>query len=249
MQLSLPFRNSPEQQSDCSTKRTRLSTWSFALRAAPFALCAVLTALSAIAFAQTNAAAPPQFTLAGDRFKPLTWNEMTPAQKSMIEHLLSGARRGVGGPFNILLRSPEMGDLAQQFGASVRFPATLPPRLNEFAIILTARFWTAQYEWTAHRRAAAQAGLSEEIIQAVAAGKRPAKMAQDEEVVYNFCTEVLKTHQVSDATFQAAVKALGERGVVDVMGAMGWYQFVSMLLNVDRYPLGEGVQPELKPLP
>ena len=224
-------------------------SWQTAVLAVPLALCAALAGISGIACAQTPTSAPPQFTLAGDRFKPLTWDEMTPEQKTMIEHLLTGARRGVGGPFNILLRSPEMGDLAQQFGASVRFPSTLAPRLNEFAIILTARFWTAQYEWTAHRRAAAQAGLSEDIIQAVAAGNRPAKMAPDEEAVYNFCTEVLKTHQASDATFQAAVKAVGERGVVDIMGAMGWYQFVSMLLNVDRYPLGEGVQPELKPLP
>ncbi len=209
--------------------------------------CAAIAISAGIACGQApapKAPAPPQFTLAGDRFKPLKWDEMTPAQKTMIEHLLSGDRRGVGGPFNILLRSPEIGDLVQQFGASMRFHSSMPPRLNEFAIILTARFWTAQFEWTAHRRAAAQAGLSEEIIQAVAAGTRPAKMAPDEEVVYNFCTEVLKTHQASDATFQAAVKAFGEKGVVDIMGAMGWYQFVSMMLNVDRYPLGEGVQPE-----
>ncbi len=218
----------------------------------PFLLCTAVTALVGIVCAQAPApasSAPPQFTLAGDRFKPLTWDEMTPAQKTMIQHLLSGDRRGVGGPFNILLRSPEMGDLAQQFGASMRFHSSMPRRLNEFAIILTARFWTAQYEWNAHRRAAAQAGLSEDIIQAVAAGKRPAKMAADEEIVYTFCTELLKTHQVSDATFQTAVKAFAEKGVVDIMGVMGWYQFVSMMLNVDRYPLGPGVQPELKPLP
>jgi 4-carboxymuconolactone decarboxylase len=217
-----------------------------------FLPCAAVTLLAGIACAQApgvTPAAPPRFTLAGDRFKPLTWDEMTPAQKTMIEHLLSGDRRGVGGPFNILLRSPEMGDLAQQFGASMRFHSSLPPRLNEFAIILTARFWTAQYEWNAHRRAAAQAGLSEDIIQAVAAGNRPSKMAPEEDAVYNFCTELLKTHQVSDATFQTAVKAVGEKGVVDIMGVMGWYQFVSMMLDVDRYPLGPGVQPELKPLP
>jgi len=216
-----------------------------------FLVCAAVTILAGIAGAQApgGTAAAPQFTLAGDRFKPLTWDQMNPAQKTMIQHLLSGDRKGVGGPFNILLRSPEMGDLAQQFGASMRFHSSMPPRLNEFAIIITARFWMAQYEWNAHRRAAAQAGLSEDIIQAVAAGKRPAKMAADEETVYNFCTEVLKTHQVGDATFQATVKAFGEKGVVDIMGVMGWYQFVSMMLNVDRYPLGPGVQPELKPLP
>ena len=203
-----------------------------------------------VAGAQTGSTINKQnLGLVGDRFKPLTYDEMTPAQKTMIDHLLAGERQNLGGPFNVLLRSPEMGDLAQQFGASMRFHSSIPPRLNEFAIILTARFWTAQYEWNAHRRAAAQAGLREDIIQAVSAGKRPAKMAPDEETVYTFCTEVLKTHQVSDATFQTTVKAFGERGVVDIMGVMGWYQFVSMMLNVDRYPLGAGVQAELKPLP
>ena len=109
-----------------------------------FLVCAAVTAviiLAGIAGAQAPAASPggagpaPQFTLAGDRFKPLTWDEMNPAQKTMIQHLLSGDRRGVGGPFNILLRSPEMGDLAQQFGASMRFHSSMPSRLNEFAII------------------------------------------------------------------------------------------------------------------
>src|SRR5580698_2725689 len=113
-----------------------------AVRGAPLCVCLVLTILAGIVWAQAPAPAPPQFTLAGDRFKPLKWEEMTPAQKTMIEHLLSGDRRGVGGPFNILLRSPEMGDLAQQFGASMRFHSSMPPRLNEFAIIITARFWT-----------------------------------------------------------------------------------------------------------
>ena len=76
----------------------------------------------------------------------------------MIEHLLSGPRAGANGPFNVLLRSPEMGDLAQQFGASTRFKSSVPPRLNELAIIITARYWTSQYEWQAHHRAALQAG-------------------------------------------------------------------------------------------
>jgi 4-carboxymuconolactone decarboxylase len=218
-----------------------------------FLLCAALTSLAGIAPAQDAAApaqaAPPKFTLNGDRFKPLTWDEMNPAQRTMIEHLMAGDRKGVGGPFNILLRSPEMGDLAQQFGGSMRFHSSIPNRLNELAIIITARFWTAQFEWNAHRRAAAQAGVSEEIIKAIADGTRPAKMSADEEIVYNFCTEVLKTHQASDATFAATKNAFGEKGVVDLMGVMGWYQFVSMLLDVDRYPLPAGVQPELKPLP
>ena len=198
--------------------------------------------------AAAQAPDPRNVQLIGDRFKPLKYDEMTPAQKTMVEHLLAGERRGTGGPFNVLLRSPEMGDLAQQFGAQMRFHSSLPPRLNEMAIIITARYWTAQYEWTAHRAAAQQAGLNQSIIDAIADGKRPAKMAEDEEILYNFCTELLNTKQVSDATFAAAVKKFGERSVVDAIGVMGYYQLVSMLLNVDRYPLANGAKPELKPL-
>ena len=198
--------------------------------------------------AQAQAPRPQDVQLVGDRFKPLKWDEMTPAQKTMMEHLVSGERRGAGGPFNVLLRSPEMGDLAQQFGASMRFHSTLPKKLNEMAIIMTARYWTAQYEWNAHRTAAAQAGLNESIIQAIATGKRPASMDADETVVYNFATELLNTKQVSDAGFKAAVGKFGERGVVDLISVMGYYQLVSMLLNVDRYPLPAGVKPELQAL-
>ena len=191
---------------------------------------------------------PNTVKLVGDRFKPLTYAEMTPAQKKMFENLLSGERRGAGGPFNVLLRSPEMGDLAQQFGASMRFHSSMPPKLNELAIIITARHWTSHYEWYAHRRAAQQAGLSQGIIDAIAAGTRPAAMLPDEQAVYDFCTELLTNKQVSDRTFQAAKDRFGERGIVDLIGVSGYYGLVSMLLNVDRYPLPQGVQPELKPL-
>src|SRR6185369_11328929 len=199
--------------------------------------------------AQAPAPKPQDIQLVGDRFKPLKWDEMTPEQKTMMEHLVSGERRGAGGPFNVLLRSPEMGDLAQQFGASMRFHSSLPKKLNEMAIIITARHWTSHYEWYAHRRAAANNGLNESIIQAIATGKRPTGMAADEETVYNFCTELLTTKQVSDKTFEATKARFGERGVVDLIGVSGYYQVVSMLLNTDKYPLPDGVQPELKPLP
>ena len=191
---------------------------------------------------------PNSIRMVGDRFKPLTYAEMTAPQKKMFENLISGERRGASGPFNVLLRSPEMGDLAQQFGASMRYHSSMPPRLNEFAIIITARHWTSHYEWYAHRRAAQAAGLNPAIIEAVAAGRRPAAMAADEEAVYNFCTELLTAKQVSDSTFAAARERFGERGIVDLIGVTGYYQLVSMLLNVDRHPLPDGVQPELKPL-
>jgi len=211
-----------------------------------------ILAIVASAAAQAPATQRPDpraLKLRGDRFKPLTYDAMTPAQKTMIDHLLAGPRGGADGPFNVLLRSPEMGDLAQQFGAATRFNTSLPRKLNELAIILVARHWTSQYEWQAHHRAALQAGLSPAIADAIAQGRRPQGMQKDEEVVYNFCTELLNTKQMSDATFNAAKAAFGERGVVDLVGVMGWYHTVSMLLNIDRYPLPEGSQPELKPLP
>jgi 4-carboxymuconolactone decarboxylase len=221
-----------------------------------FVFCCVLAGLIgsfAVAMAQNPgpSAAPPDpntVKLVGDRFKPLTYRDMTPEQKKMFESLISGERRGAGGPFNVLLRSPEMGDLAQKFGASMRFHSTIPPKLNELAIIITARHWTSHYEWYAHKRAALAAGLSAAIVDAIASGTRPAVMQPDEEAVYNFCTELVTNKQVSDRTFQAAKDKFGERGVVDLIGVSGYYGLVSMLLNVDRYPLPDGVQAELKPL-
>jgi 4-carboxymuconolactone decarboxylase len=212
----------------------------------------IVVALAAVAAQNPGPTAarpdPNSVKLTGDRFKPLVYAEMTAPQKKMFESLISGERRGASGPFNVLLRSPEMGDLVQQFGASMRFHSSIPSKLNELAIITTARHWTSQYEWYAHRRAAQTAGLSQSIIDAIAAGRRPTGLAPDEETVYNFVNELLTTKQVSDATFNATRERFGERGVVDLIGVSGYYQLVSMLLNVDRYPLPEGQQAELKPL-
>jgi 4-carboxymuconolactone decarboxylase len=212
--------------------------------------CAIACALVGHAVAQAPAQRPDprSLRLRGDRFKPLTYDEMTPAQKTMIDHLLAGPRGGANGPFNVLLRSPEMGDLAQQFGAATRFRSSLPQRLYELAILVTARHWTSQYEWQAHHRSALQAGLSAAIADAIAQGRRPPAMQKDEEAVYNFASELLTTKQVTDATFEAARNAFGERGVVDLIGVMGWYSTVSMLLNTDRYPVPDGTKPELMPL-
>ena len=212
--------------------------------------CVVALALVATVLAQAPAQRPDPRTiqLRGNRFKPLTYDEMTAAQKTMVEHLLAGPRGGVTGPFNVLLRSPEIGDLGQEFGASTRFKSSLPQRLYELAILVTARHWTAQYEWQAHHRSALQAGLSAAICDAIAAGRRPPSMQKDEEAVYNFVSELLNTKQVSDASFAAAKNAFGERGVVDIIAVTGWYSTVSMMLNVDQYPVLDGTQPELKPI-
>ena len=129
----------------------------------------------------------------------------------------------------------------------------IPDKLKELTICLTARYWGAQFEWLAHRRAGVQAGLSEDKVKAIAEGKRPVGMSTDEEVVYNFITELFKTKEVSDKTFAAVKNLVGERGVVDLIVSAGYYQAVSMLMNADRLPVNINQEPELKylakPLP
>jgi 4-carboxymuconolactone decarboxylase len=194
------------------------------------------------------AQAPRDLHLRGNRFKPLTYDKLTPEQKTMLDHLFAGERGGANGPFNVTLRSPEMGDLAQRLGAQLRFHSSLPNKLNELAIIMTARFWNAQYEWSAHKRNALKEGVSPAVVDAIAAGKRPTGMQPDEEAIYNFGNELLQNKDVSDASFKAVVDKFGERGAVDLTGVMGYYCFVSMMLNIDRYPLADGEKPELKSL-
>jgi 4-carboxymuconolactone decarboxylase len=183
--------------------------------------------------------------LHGDRFKPLTSEQLTPEQQAMVDDLLSGMRTSLEGPFNMLLRSPEMGNLSQKLGEYLRFRSSVPKRLNEMAILMTARWWSSQYEWYLHETLALNAGLDAAVIDAIQAGHRPARMQPDENVIYDFCTELRERRRVSDGTFKAALSLLGERGVVDLVATMGYYDLVSMALNVDRYPLPDGAQAPL----
>jgi 4-carboxymuconolactone decarboxylase len=209
-------------------------------------LFAGIASLMGLAFAQSSN--DPDLQLKGGRFKPLTYAGMTAEQKTMTDHVLAGKRGSMDGPYNVLLRSPVMGDLAQQFGAEMRFNSSLPKKLNELAILMTARFWNSQFEWYAHHKFALEAGLSPQLIASLSAGERPSSMDPDEEAVFTFCNELLQTRQVSDATFNRAKEKFGERGIVDLIGVLGYYHIVSMALNIDEYPLPEGVHPELKPI-
>ena len=184
----------------------------------------------------------------GNRFKPLTWETLNPAQLEMVESVMAGKRGSMQGPYNVFLRSPELGNLAQQFGAHTRFNSSLPLALNELAILLVARFWTCQFVWWAHRPIAREAGLDEDLIQAIATGQSPQSLAVDAAAVYGFCNELLQIRAVSDATHTAAVQQFGESGVVDLMGTMSYYTLVCMSLNVDKYPLPDGAEPALMPL-
>ena len=184
-----------------------------------------------------------------ERLPPLPPERMTPRQREVAEAIAGGPRGGLRGPFGAWLRSPEVADRFQRVGEYVRFQSSIPPALNELAILVTAREWTAQFEWHAHHALAMQAGLPPAIAEAVARGERPADMDADQRVVYDFAAELHRERSVSDATYAAVAERFGERGLVDLVAACGYYVAVAMTLNVARVPLPEGVPPPLRPLP
>ncbi len=181
-------------------------------------------------------------------FKKLAESDLNPDQLKVYRELMAGPRGGVRGPFNALLRSPVLADRVQKLGEFLRFESSIPARLNEFAILITARHWNAQYEWFAHYPHAMKGGLKPEIAADLAQGKRPAGMQADEAVVYDFCKELHENKVVSDATLKKAFDQFGERGVVDLIAVSGYYTLVSMVLNVDKQPLPNGTPPPLPSL-
>lgn len=186
--------------------------------------------------------------MAEPRFAELTSETMTLEQRQVAEAIQSGPRgAGLRGPFNALLRSPELCDYVQKVGEYVRFRSSIPRKLNELAIIITGRHWTAHYEFYAHRKMALEAGIAPAIADAIAEGRRPEGMDADEALVYDFTTELLKTGQVADALYQRAVDRFGERGVIDLVGAAGYYSLVSLVLNVAQVALPPGAGPLLAP--
>jgi 4-carboxymuconolactone decarboxylase len=183
------------------------------------------------------------------RFTPVRSEEMTDRQKALVDLVESGKiEGGTVGPFSVLLHSPELGEAILRYGAYERFHMPLPARLKELAALITLRTWSSPSLWSEHRRAASEAGLSESVIRNIAEGKRPSGLGSDEEAVYSFCAELLRTTQMTDATFNVAKKHLGEGGVVEIMGEIGYYQTAAMLLNADHYFLADRTDPEFKPL-
>ncbi len=173
-------------------------------------------------------------------------DKLTDAQRRAVKAVTAGKRAGVRGPFPAMLRSPEVCERAAVLGEFMRFGTSLPQRLSEMAILITAYNWRAQYEWFAHAPIAQKGGLSDEIIEAIRLGKRPASMKADEAVLYDVCTELHTTKRVSDATYKKGVETFGEHGVIDILGISGYYVLVSMVLNTAQVALPEG---EKNPFP
>ena len=193
--------------------------------------------------------APCRSARAQDRMPPIPADKMTEAQKKAVAEFVATRGTEISGPFVPLLRSPEVMTRARAMSDYLRFKSVLPPRLSEFVILITARRWTQQYEWNAHYPLAIKAGVNPEIARAVAEGRRPERMAEDEDVVYSFCVELQQNQGVSDATYARTVATLGEQGVIDTVGIMGYYTLIGMVLNVARTPLPSGATSALAPFP
>jgi 4-carboxymuconolactone decarboxylase len=176
------------------------------------------------------------------RLPALVMESLTPAQRAIVEAINSGPRGRFSneGPFAVFLHAPAYGMLAQQLGGHVRFGTSVPPRLSEFAILCTGQFWKAQYEWHAHARIAAKQGVKETTIRDLKAGRAPKSAPRDEMAIYDFIRELYTTRRVSSATYARVRKLLGDAGIVELVGILGYYVLISMTLNVFRVPLPKG---------
>ncbi|MBI4192567.1 MAG: carboxymuconolactone decarboxylase family protein [Betaproteobacteria bacterium] len=195
-----------------------------------------------------------------DRMPRIPPEKMSVAQQKAAAELAAGPRGAVNwpsgkpagwrGPFVAMMRSPELMDRTQKLGEYVRFHhCGLDPRIKTLASLMTSRHWTNQYEWHGQRGDALKAGLNPAIIDAIAEGRRPTSMADDEEIVHDFMTELIANKSVSDATYARTVAKFGEQGVINLLGVAGYYTMLAMIMNVVRTPVPDGKPFELAPMP
>jgi len=174
------------------------------------------------------------------RYREIAAAEMSPAQKRVHDQIIAGARGRFGGPFQLLIRAPEICEHASKLGEHLRWGTSLPDRLSELAILTTARFWRAQYEWYAHAPLAEKAGVPTAAIEAIRTGGTPLFTARDEALVHRLCSEIFRTQRLSDQSFDEAIAAFGEPGLVEVIGIIGYYTLIANTLNVFQVGLPAG---------
>jgi 4-carboxymuconolactone decarboxylase len=178
-----------------------------------------------------------------ERLAQLRYEDLAPDVRPLADEILKVSSAALGGPYNALLRSPEMARRCFELLDYLRFKTTVNKRLNEFAILIQARIANAQYEWWAHERIARRAGLADSVMRELQQCQRPKTMQPDERLVYDYCTQLTLNHRVSDALWGEAVEALGEQTVIDLTVLSGTYVMVSMLLNATRVGIPGG-EPE-----
>ena len=175
-----------------------------------------------------------------ERFSQLTYDELPLSVRPLADDILKVSSAALGGPYNALLRSPDMARRCFDLLDYLRFRTSVNKRLNEFAILIQARIANAQYEWWAHEPIARRAGLSDAVMADLRQCRRPTSMQADERLVYDFCTVLTLNHRVPDALWQEAVQQFGEQAVVDLTVLSGTYVMVSMLLNATEVGIPHG---------
>ena len=182
------------------------------------------------------------------RLPALTEETLTSEQRALAESIRSGPRGQfkLAGPFAVYLHSPVFGELAQKLGGHLRFKTSVPPRLSEFAILVTAQHWKAQYEWAMHAPMAEKQGVKPQTIRDLQAGRAPKSAPRDEMAIYAFAKELYAKRRVSAAAYNRVFKILGEAGTVELVGLLGYYAMVSMILNTFRMPLPQRIKPAFR---
>jgi 4-carboxymuconolactone decarboxylase len=194
----------------------------------------------------------PATAFAQYRMPPIPAEKLTAEQKKALDLVTAPPRGPIGstGPFIPLLRSPELMNHLQAVGAYLRFNSALPQKLVNMIALLTSRHYTQQYEWDGNYPLSLKSGLSADIANAIGDGRRPESIAGDEELVYNFVTELLQNKSVSDFTYARLVGKFGERGVVDATALVGYYSTLAMIMNVAHSPgQPDSKAPKLAPFP
>jgi 4-carboxymuconolactone decarboxylase len=189
----------------------------------------------------------PAKKLSPPRLPAVPAGRLTPAQQALVDSIRSGPRgqaTQIRGPFAVFLHSPDYGQLAQQLGGYCRLKTRVPPRLSELAILVTAKLWRAQYEWYAHVPHAERAGVAPQTIRALRAGRMTKSAPKDERAVYDFIKELYRVKRVGDKTYARLQALLGDEGMVEFVGILGYYVLIAMSLNVFRMGPPEG-----EPLP
>src|SRR5438552_11296556 len=202
-----------------------------------------LVALAAVAGWLMGIVTAPHAISKEPRFSQLTMDQLNDKQKPLGEQIMKVSSVGLAGPYNPMLRSPVFGQKMFDLLYYLRWDTSVPLRLNEFAILIIGRQWRSQVEWFAHAPLAIKAGLSPDIVAQLKRDERPSGMKPDEEIVYDFVTELTKTHQVSDATFARAKRILGEQQVVDLTAVAGTYITVAMVLPMAEAGVPAGKEP------
>jgi 4-carboxymuconolactone decarboxylase len=191
---------------------------------------------------------------AGRFARPASYDAATPEQQAYARGILSGPRSALSAPTAAMMASPALGDLMQRTMAYARFAggegaASVPPRLNELAILMAARRWSSEYVWNAHARYAVRMGLAADVVESIRLGRRPVNMEPDTAAVYRLLAELMDARRVSDDTFRAARSAVGgDRQLIDLVGTFGIYSMTAILTVVDGSVVAENYVPQLPPL-